>query len=145
MSDSHNLALNPIKFVNIEYPHTILSENWVKTHYFLSQLSTQNILYSTFHEAKNITEISKSLNIPADFVADEIHYLETNGFLDKTNRDKYLSNILIHDLSKEILEERHKILNRYAKIVLEKYVPILLDQLSTINYQLFFHAEFHRV
>ena len=131
MTQKRELGINPIKFTNINYIGSI-GTNWWKTDYYLSKLSTQNILYAAYHEEKTLYEIADLLGLPKNFVAEELNYLESDGFIDKISHDKYITNILINDLPAEISKIKNDIFNKYAKTICQKYIPIFQNQLPTI-------------
>ena len=126
------LGIKPIKFSMIEFIGDS-SSSWITSGYFLSKQIIQNILYAGYHKARTIPEIAEQLGVEINFVADEVYFLEDNGFMDKIETDHYLTNILIHDFEKDILEKRNKIYDKYAKIVCEKYVPKLFEYILSIN------------
>ena len=126
MLDKNILGMEPIRFSDFYYVGT-LGSNWANIDYSLSKLIAQNILYSAYYEARTISEISEFLGVQPSVVEEEIDFLENYGFMDKINNNKYLTKILLHDFSKEISEARHQIFKKYAKIVCEKYVPLLMD------------------
>ena len=117
----YKFGMNPIKFLNIDYIGD-LGKDWFKCDYYLSKLSTQNILYSCYHEGKTIEEISDLIGMQIGFIADEISFLEKNAFIIKNENNKYVTNFLMHDLSPDIQEEKHKIFNSYVKLVCDKYI-----------------------
>ena len=126
-------GFEPIRFTNIEYIG-FFGFDRLAIDYFLSKVITQNILYSAYHSPKSITEIADLLGVKSCFIKDEILFLEDNGFMDKVSKDKYLTNILIHDFPKDIREKRHTIFSKYAKIVCDTYIPhIIKDCKSWTN------------
>ena len=118
------LALKPIKLKNIRYLGT-LGNDWSLMDYNLSKLIAQNILYAAYHQPRSVAEIAKSLLVNQNLIENEIAFLEENGFMDKVKNNKYLTNILIHDLTKEIYEERHQIYTKCAQILCQTYIPRL--------------------
>ena len=129
MNDKGMYALKPIKFNNISsFGNFKMVMVNTEHKYNLTSVLTQNILYLAYHEAKTIKDISELLNVPIYIIEDEISYLEENGFMDMVADDKFLTNILLHDLSKEVLEKSHKINTKYARIICEKYIPQLMEK-----------------
>ena len=126
MKDNGKFALNPIKFKNNEYVGTFGSD-WLNTNYILTSLITQNVLYSAYHEAKTIPEIANLLGIQIDIIEEEIEFLEDNGFMDKISSDKYVTNILIHDISNDVNLEMKKVYKKYAKTIYDVYIKHLLE------------------
>jgi RNA polymerase sigma factor (sigma-70 family) len=100
------------------------------TSYYLQKLISQNIAYAAYHEPKTITEIAEELGVPAAFVEDEVAYLEDNGFMDKLEKGKYQTNIYITESTKESQEARHELNKKYAKIIREKYIPLVFDSMK---------------
>ena len=123
-------AIKPKKFKNIEFLGSH-GTYWEATDYRLSQLLTQNVLYSAYHSPKTITEIATLLGVKPNLIEEEVHYLESNGFMDvvsiSNRQKKYLTNMLIHDFSKEVCEERHSIFSKYAEIICERYMPLVIS------------------
>ena len=99
------------------------------TSYYLAKLISQNIAYAAYHEPKTITEIAEELGVAAAFVEDEAAYLEEYGFVDKVAGGKYQTNIFIREPSQEASERKHELYKKYAKILREKYVPLIFDAL----------------
>ena len=120
MNEKGQLAINPIKFNKIRFLGKMGSD-WISIEYRLSKLLTQNVLYASYHEPKTIEEIADLLWLSKNHVENEIDYLEYNGFMDRIDKNKYISKILIHDLSNEVVNERKKIFEHYANLVCEKY------------------------
>ena len=129
MNKKRTYAMNPKRFVNVGYIGNMGSD-WVNTDYHLSMLITQNILYAAYHEARSISEIADLVGVQNSLVEEEVYFLEENGFMDKVADDKYSTIMLLHDLSKDVYEERHKIFSKYAEIVCEKYIPLLLEWIT---------------
>ena len=125
MRKTENLALKPVKFGSIGHdgnPGNNPPEN------FLSKRIAQNIVYAAYHEARTITEIAELIGTPAAFVEDEMAYLEDNGFMEKLPGGKYLTTVYIHEgETPEIANELHELLMQHAKILCEKYVPLVIN------------------
>jgi len=130
MHEKINLGINPIKFAGMG--HTgIASPDGKDTAYYLQKLISQNIAYAAYWKAKTITEIAENLGVSAAFVEDEVNYLEEYGFITKVAGGKYLTNIRIDEpRTKEMWEQYHKIYTKYAKIVCDKYVPLVFDAMA---------------
>ena len=99
------------------------------TSYYLAKLISQNIAYSAYHEPKTITEIAEELGVSAAFIEDEVEYLEEYGFIDKVAGGKYQTNIFIREPSQEASTRKHELYKKYAKILRDKYVPLIFDAL----------------
>ena len=122
-------AMEPIRFTNIDYIGQI-GRDWIFTEYNLSKVITQNILYAAYHSAKTIDEIADLLGVHESLIVEEVNFLEETGFMIRKEDEKYLTTVLISDFSKEVYEERHEIFTKYAKVVCDKYIPLLLDVAS---------------
>lgn len=128
MRRTENLALRPIKFCNIGHSGSVTNNPPER---FISRRIAQNIIYATYHEARAITEIAELISTPAAFVEDEVAFLEDNGFLEKLPGGKYLTTVCIHEgRTPEIDNQLHETYMYYAKIVCEKYVPLVLDAIK---------------
>jgi len=125
MDNKVTLGMKPVK-LSIGMSGRVNPDNKGPNYYF-TKLISQNIAYAAYWEPKSITEIAEELGVSTVFIEDEIKYLEEMSFIDKTAGGKYQTNMLITEISKEIVEEKHKIYKKYAKIVREKYIPLVFD------------------
>ncbi|PKM62850.1 MAG: RNA polymerase subunit sigma-24 [Firmicutes bacterium HGW-Firmicutes-21] len=125
MRTKGNLGVKPIEFCSMG--HSGSPGSMGDTSDFLKKRLTQNIAYAAYHEAKTINEIAEELGVSPLFIEDEVAVLEEYGFMDKVSGGKFLTNILIIESTKEICEQEHVLNNKYAKIVCEKYVPLLFE------------------
>ena len=116
--------LRPIKFAGMAHSGST-SPDGKETSFYLSKLIAQNIVYSTYWQPRTITEIAESLGVQAAFIEDEVAVLEEFSFLEKLAGGKYQSTVYIHNSSNEIEERSHELFKKYAKIVCEKYVPLV--------------------
>ena len=129
MRESVSLGMAPVKLINMGHSGNPGPEN-KDTRYYLQKLISQNIAYAAYHEPKTISQIAAELGIPAAFVEDEVFYLEENGFINKTAANKYLTNVRIIKSSKDSLEKNHEIYMKYAKIIADKYIPLVFDAMK---------------
>ena len=127
MREKDDFALKPVRFKNISFFGN-MGYDWIPTEYNLSKLVTQNILYAMYHTSQTISEVSDLLNMPESLIEDEIDYLEDNGFIDSLVNDRYRTNMLIHDFSKDVYEAMHTALTNCARIVCERYVKLIIDK-----------------
>ena len=116
--------IEPIRFDVIDYLGETGRDRYL-VEYNLSKLFTQNILFAAYTEPKTPEDISEITGIPKIIVEEEIHYLEKNGFMDEVSKNKYLTYFYITDLSDEVKEKKHNLYMKYAKIVCDKYIPVL--------------------
>jgi hypothetical protein len=123
-----NLGVKPIKLCYMG--HSGNPGSMGDTSDFLKKRLTQNIAYAAYHEAKTINEIAEELGVSPLFVEDEVAVLEEYGFMDKVAGGKYLTNIYITEPTKENCEREHLLYNKYAKIVCEKYVPLVIEAMK---------------
>jgi RNA polymerase sigma factor (sigma-70 family) len=127
LKEERNIGLNPIEFEELGHIGGIGPEK-KDTIYYLQKLLSQNIAYVTYHKAKTITEIAKELNVAAAYIEDEIAHLTEYGFLDKVAGSKYRTNMLITELSKEVLEAEHQIYIEFAKAICKEYIPLVIKE-----------------
>ena len=120
------LGIKPVKLYMGMSGNAVDGKN---TNYYLAKLISQNIAYAAFHEPKTITEIAEELGVSAAFIEDEVAYLEEYGFMDKIAGGKYQTNIFIREPSQEASERKHELYKKYAKILRDKYVPLIFDAL----------------
>ncbi|MDR0443533.1 MAG: sigma-70 family RNA polymerase sigma factor [Treponema sp.] len=132
MHDKGTLGMMPVKFTGMGHSG-YAGPDGKDTAYHLSKLISQNIAYAAYHKARTITEIAGVIGVPAAFVEDEVAYLEENGFMDKIAGGRYLTNIRIYEPSKEILEQEQIIYTKYAKIVCDKYVPLVFERMAAYD------------
>lgn len=123
-----NLGIKPIKFDTMG--HSGQPGSLGDTKNFLKKRLTQNIAYAAYHKAKSINEIAVELGVSPLFIEDEVFILEEYGFMDKVEGDKYLTNIYITEPTKEGCEKEHIIYEKYAKILCDKYVPVLVNYIK---------------
>ena len=125
MYEDNILSINPIRMRNIGFLGE-LGSDWTGLYYKLCKLLTQNILYSCYHVPRNISELSEILCISRDIIIEEVDYLEEHGFLDKISRERYQTNILLHDLKKETHQELDIIFKKYARLLCQEYFTLLI-------------------
>jgi len=125
MREKGTLGFNPVK-LDIGYSGNPNPDGYGPSYYF-KKLISQNIAYAAYHEPKTITEIAEEVGVSAAFVEDEVAHLEENGFIDKTAGNKYQTNIFISEPTKEMYEAKHELYKKYAKIICEKYIPLVFD------------------
>lgn len=131
MRQTGNLGLKPVKLIHMG--HNGSAGKLGDTSDFLKKRLTQNIAYAAYWNPKSINEIAQELNVSPLFIEDEVNTLEEYGFMDKVAGDKYLTNIYITEQTKETAEKEHVLYNQYAKIVCEKYVPLVVDYLKNFD------------
>ena len=129
MREKGTLGMNPIKFSWMGMSGNSGPED-KNTAYYLKKLISQNIAYAAYHEPKTITEIAQELGTSAAFIEDEIATLEEYSFMEKLPNGKYQTNIYITETTKEELEARHELCQKYAKLVREHYVPLVFDAMK---------------
>ena len=128
------IGMNPIRFSSIRqigvpgYEGPTVSDD-------LSKLIVQNIIFVAYNHPKSITEIAKEIGIPSAFIEDEILYLESNGYLNKLSGGKYLSNVYIQKITKEVAEKSHLLYSQYAKIICDEYIPSLFEAMKKYDKQ----------
>ena len=119
------LGMNPVK-IEMGMSGNMSPDGKGTWSYFQRSIA-QNIAYAAYYEAKTINEIAEELGVSTAFIEDEIAYLEEYGFMDKVAGGKYLTNIYISERTNEIVERRHELNKKYAKIVREKYIPLVFN------------------
>lgn len=121
------LGVKPIRLANMG--HSGRSGNMGDTSDFLNKRLTQNIAYAAYHNPKSINEIAEELGVSPLFIEDEVFVLEEYGFMDKVAGGKYMTNIYISEPTSQCIEAGHILYNKYAKILCEKYVPLVMEAL----------------
>lgn len=112
MQQTTPLQIQPIRFADIWFSGSISAANRTPK-VLLQHTLTQNVLYSTYWQAKTIATIAQELGVVPAFVESEVQTLVTDGFLLQEG-NRYLANVLIDEPSaeREQIEER-----LYAKAV----------------------------
>lgn len=95
------LKFNPIKFSFMGVNGSIGKEGGT-SNFFKSSLA-QNIIYSIYVEAKTVNEIAELLSVSPVYVESEVEYLEEYSFLIRLPGNKYISNMLIDEVTEEKL------------------------------------------
>ena len=128
MREKGTLGINPVN-MNMGMSGTPAPDGKCPSDYF-TKLISQNIAYAAYHEPKSITEIAEELGVSAAFIEDEIAVLEDMSFIEKLPGGKYQTNIYINERTKETTEAKHELYKKYAKIIREKYMPLVFDALK---------------
>ncbi len=126
-----NLGLNPIKFGSMGHCGSPGTKG--DTSEFLSKSITQNVAYSCYFEPHSINEIADELGVSPIFVSDEVSELTEYGFMDRLPGNRYQTNILITNYSKQCDEEVIRIYQKYSILLIEKYFSKLLTLKNEIE------------
>lgn len=92
------LSVNPILFSTMG--HSGSPGKSGDTADFFDTRLKQNIAWYCYHTPHTVPEIARALNVPAVYIADEIHRLEDFGYLDRIDRSAnpaYRTNMVIYD------------------------------------------------
>lgn len=95
------LKFNPIKFSFMGVNGSIGKDGGT-SNFFKSSLA-QNIIYSIYVEGKTVNEIAELLSVSPVYVESEVEYLEEYSFLTSLPGNKYISNMLIDEVTEEQL------------------------------------------
>ena len=125
------LGMAPIKFGSMG--HSGNPGSMGDTADFLRSRLAQNITYAAYRQDRTVNEIAEELGVSPVFVEEEVSRLEEYGFMDKLPGDKYRTNIYITEDDEEKEEKEHLVKSKYAKILYEKYVPLVMDALSGLS------------
>ena len=118
-------------FSKIGYHGFYRMGNPIDVSFYFTKTLTHHIAYSAYNKPKTVIEIAKELDMPTSFIADEIAHLVDNGFMKKIN-NKYLTNILIYQSTKEREDKIDKLLYKYAKYVCDLYIPLVLEKCNLL-------------
>ena len=124
------LGTEPIRLTDMG--HCGESAGTRDTSYYLSKVITQNIAYAAYHQPRTINEIAEELGINPIFVEDEVAVLEENGFMDKLQNGKYLTNILIYEPNAERTAIYKEINPKFSKLFAEKFFAPMLEKITEI-------------
>ncbi len=119
------LKFNPIKFSNVGLNGSCGSSS--PDEFFRSPL-LQNICYCVRKEAKTVNEIADALGVSPVYVESEVAHLEEYKILEQRG-DKYISNIIIHEITSEICTLSDTMYRRAAEI----FANELYDELISSN------------
>ena len=124
MRETGTLGFNPVQFTSMG--HSGQPGKLGDTSYFFRSSLNQNIAYSAYHNPKTINEIAEELGVSPVFIKSEVDYLVEYGFIDMIGNDKYQTNICINEFTKEAALKMDELKVKYAAIVKDKYVPLLI-------------------
>ena len=119
------LGMSPITAVN--FGHSGDPGNNEGPEYYLGDKLNLNIVYSVYHHAKTRKEIAEELGVTPVYIDDKINFLEGNGFLVKTKGNRYTTYVCFEpeDYSLELLENRLKMQQKAAEILVREYIPLV--------------------
>ena len=102
---------------------------------FLRDKLELNIVYSVYHSPKTKEEIAEELGITPVFVEDKIDRFEKNGYLVKTNGNRYTTYVYFspETYSLEECENSTKLQLQIAEELAEKYVPVVREAIKDIK------------
>lgn len=112
------LKFNPIKFSFMGVNGSVGREGG--TNNFFKSTLAQNIVYSTYNDAKTINEIADLLGVSPVYVESEVEYLEEYSFLTKLPGNKYLSNMLIDEATEQILYLGDEMYRNASKLIINE-------------------------
>ena len=120
------LGLKPISFSSIEhFGDTGIDIS--STEYYLSKLLVQNVLFSAYTKPQSIEEIALNLDIPHYLAKEVIDYLEANALVKETAQKKYITCMLLHDITIDIRKKMQSLYKKYSSIICEEYIPSIID------------------
>lgn len=128
MRTSGKLAMEPITFEDIFHDGT--PGKMGGTEVFLNTRLRQNIVYAAYSAPASVEEIAAELGVSPVFVEDEAAYLEEYGFLDLMPGGKYLANVFITDMPREVYEKWALMDQEIAEEVCRRYVPLLREKFT---------------
>lgn len=105
------------------------------TEFYLKDKLNLNIVYSVYHTPKTTEEIAEELGLTPVYIEDKISFLESNGFLIKTTRNRYTTYVKFEpeEFSLELRENRLKFQLEIAEILSKEYVPLVIDSIKDIK------------
>lgn len=109
------LKFNPIKFSYMGVNGSIGSEG--STSNFFKSILAQNIAYSVYMEGKTINEIADLLGVSPVYIESEVEYLEEYSFLNKLPGNKYISNMIIDEVTQEIVALSDEMYKHASKLI----------------------------
>jgi RNA polymerase sigma factor (sigma-70 family) len=112
------LKFNPIKFSFMGVNGSVGREGGT-SNFFKSTLA-QNIVYSIYNGGKTINEIADLLGVSPVYVESEVEYLEEYSFLTKLPGNKYISNILIDEITEESLYLVYEMYRNASKLIVDE-------------------------
>ena len=103
--------------------------------YYIGDKLNLNIVYSVYHSPRTKEEIAEELGVTPVYLEDKINFLEDNGFLVKTARDKYTTYVKFgaEKYSLELWENRLKVQLQIAETLAREYVPLVREAIKDIK------------
>lgn len=118
------LGMSPI--TALTFGHSgIPDSNKNDTEFYLKDRLNLNIVYSVYHEPRNLEEISAELGVTPVFLEDRIEFLEANGFLVRTAGGRFTTYVKFspQTFSLEQQDNKMKAQQEAANLLAEEYVP----------------------
>lgn len=109
------LKFNPIKFSSMGFNGSVGREGGT-SHFFKSTLA-QNIIYAIYHKERTINEIADLLGVSPVYIESEVDYLEEYSFLIKLPGNRYMSNMIIDQVTDDYLDLVDKMYRRASEII----------------------------
>lgn len=102
------------------------------TYKYLGDKLNLNIVYSVYHEPRNLEEISEELGVTPVFLEDRVNYLEANGFLVRTAGGRFTTyvNFSPRSYSLEQEETELRIQQKAAEILAAEYFPLIRQAMA---------------
>jgi len=127
------LGMAPITAIN--FGHSGNPGNNEGPEYYLGDKLNLNIVYSVYHSAKTREEIAEELGVTPVYIDDRINFLEGNGFLIKTTRNRYTTYVCFEPerYSQELLETRLKMQQKVAEMIASEYVPLVREAVADLK------------
>ncbi|GAA4846428.1 hypothetical protein GCM10023310_25510 [Paenibacillus vulneris] len=125
MRPSGQLSFNPIQLAGTG--HSGQPGKLGETYDFLKRSLTQNIVYAMYHKPMSVHELAVELGTPAHFIEDEVRYLAEYGFVTEAGSNKYRTDFIIWDYTREQLQAIHKLYKASAAQLADLHYEALMD------------------
>lgn len=131
MQPNGTLSIQPIELTNTGHSGSPgkLGETWN----FLRRSLTQNIAYALYHKPLTIGELAVELGTPAHFIEDEVSYLVEYGFLKEAGSNKYSTEFIIWNFTKEQIQRKHALYQESAAQLADLHFEAIMDVKADIE------------
>ena len=120
---TNELKFNPIKFSIVGVSGASSDET---VNYLNQSLLAQNISYCAYRDKLAVNEIADKLGVSPVYIENELELLEKYGLI-KNESDKYITNFIIQEATKEIVEFSAKMYGKAAETIAVELYDTLMN------------------
>lgn len=103
--------------------------------FYLGDKLNLNIVYSVYFEPKTKEQIAEELGVTPVYLEEKINFLEGNGFLVKTSKNRYTTYVCFfpETYSLELIENNLKMKMKAAEQLVKEYVPAVRSAIADMT------------